>query len=69
MCAALPRAVRIRKEYPDREPLCQALVLGHLFALIVGRRVAQRSPSQWPGTARVATSAGRSAIGVKGFYG
>ena len=33
--AALPRAVGIGKEHPDREPLGQALVLGHLFAPIV----------------------------------
>ncbi len=30
--AALPRAVGIGKEHPDREPLGQAFVLGHLFA-------------------------------------
>ena len=33
--AALPRAVRIGKEDLDREPLSQALMLGHLFAPIV----------------------------------
>ena len=29
--AALPRAVQICKANPDREPLGQALMLGHLF--------------------------------------
>ena len=33
--AALPRAVRIGKEHPDRESFRQALVLGHLFPAIV----------------------------------
>ncbi len=40
--AALPRAVRIGKEDLDREPLGQALVLGHLFAPIIGQRFAQQ---------------------------
>lgn len=31
VAAALPRAVRIGKEYLDRKPLSQALILGHLF--------------------------------------
>ena len=110
--ATLPRGMRIGKEDLDRESLGQLLVLGHLFAPIVGQRFPQRgghlsellgeasvgtggiravhsgqqhqpcgpfhqgthsraiasafqwSPSQWPGTMRVATSAGRSARGV-----
>jgi len=40
--AALPRAVRIGKEDPDRQPLRQALVLGHLFPAIIGQRFAQQ---------------------------
>ncbi len=40
--AAWPRAVRIRNEDPDREPLCQALVLSPLVASIVGQSVAQQ---------------------------
>ena len=39
---ALPWAVRIGKEDPDREPRCQALVLSHLVASIIGQRFAQR---------------------------
>jgi hypothetical protein len=40
--AALPRAVRIRKEDSDREPLGQALMLGHLFLSIVGQGLPQQ---------------------------
>ena len=40
--AAWPRAVRIRNEDPDREPLCQALVLSPLVASIIGQSVAQQ---------------------------
>ena len=40
--AALPRAVRIGKEDPDREPLSQALMLGPLVPPIVGQGFAQR---------------------------
>ena len=40
--AALPGAVGIRKEYPDRESLGQAFVLGHLFPTIIGQRFAQQ---------------------------
>ena len=40
--AALPRAVGIGKEHPDREPLGQALVLGHLFPSIIGQGFAQQ---------------------------
>ena len=36
--AALPGTVRIGKEDLDREPLGQLLVLGHLFAPIIGQR-------------------------------
>ena len=39
---ALPGAVRIGKEHLDGEPLGQALVFRHLFAPIVGQRLAQR---------------------------
>jgi hypothetical protein len=38
----VPRAVRIRKEPPDREPLREAFVLSPLFTPIVGHRVAKR---------------------------
>ena len=38
----LPRAMRIGKADADREPLGQALVLGHLFAPIVRQGFAQR---------------------------
>ena len=37
MGAALPRAVGIGKEHPDRESFRQALVLGHLFPSIIGQ--------------------------------
>ncbi len=40
--AALPRAVRIGKEDLDREPLGQALMLGHLFPPIIGQGFAQQ---------------------------
>jgi hypothetical protein len=40
--AALPGAVRVGKEDLDRQPLSQALMLGHLFAPIVGQRFAQQ---------------------------
>ena len=40
--AALPRAVRIGKEDLDREPLGQALVLGHLFPSIIRQGFAQQ---------------------------
>ena len=40
--AAVPRAVRIGKEDPDREPLGQPLMFRHLCASIIGQRVAQR---------------------------
>ena len=40
--AALPWAMRIRKEYSDRKPLGQALVFGHLFSPIIGQRGPQR---------------------------
>lgn len=40
--AAWSGAVRIGKEDPDRERLCQALVRSHLVASIVGPCVAQR---------------------------
>jgi hypothetical protein len=39
---ALPGAVRMGKEDPDREPLGQALMFRPLFAPIVGQRLAQR---------------------------
>ncbi len=39
--AALPGAVRIGKEDLDRKPLGQLLVLGHLFAPIIGQRFPQ----------------------------
>ena len=39
---ALPGAVRIGNEHLDGEALGQALVLGHLFASIIGQRFAQR---------------------------
>lgn len=39
---ALPGAVRIGKEHLNGEPLGQALVFRHLFAPIVGQRLAQR---------------------------
>ena len=38
---AWPGAVRIGKEDLDGESLSQTFVLGHLFALIVGQRLAQ----------------------------
>ena len=40
--AALPRAVGISKEHLNLELLRQALLLGHLFASIIGQGVAQR---------------------------
>ena len=40
--APLPRAIRIRKEDPDREPLGQALMLSHLFPSIVGQGLPQQ---------------------------
>ena len=40
--AALPRARRIGKEEPDRQPRGQACVLGHLFPPIIGQRFAQQ---------------------------
>ena len=40
--APLPRGMRIGKADLDRESLGQLLVLGHLFAPIVGQRVPQR---------------------------
>ena len=40
--AALPQAVRIGKENLDREPLGQALVLGHLFAPTVRQGLPQQ---------------------------
>ena len=40
--AALPGAVRIRKEDLDGEPLGQLLVLGHLFSPVIGQRFAQQ---------------------------
>ncbi len=40
--AALPGAIRIGKEDLDREPLRQALVLGHLFPSIIGQRFTQQ---------------------------
>ena len=40
--AALPRAVRIGKEDLEREPLGQALMLGHLFASIIGQGLPQQ---------------------------
>ena len=36
MGAALPPAVSIRKEHPDREPLREAFVFGHRFTPIIG---------------------------------
>ena len=33
--AALPGAIRIGKEHPDRQPLGQTGVLGHLFPSII----------------------------------
>ena len=39
--ATLPGAIRIGKEDPDRQPLRQALVLGHLFPSIIGQRITQ----------------------------
>ena len=41
--AVLPRAVGIGKEHPDRQPLRQALMFGHLFPAVVGQGFAQRS--------------------------
>ena len=35
--ATLPGAIRIGKEDLDREPLSQALMLGHLIASIIGQ--------------------------------
>jgi hypothetical protein len=40
--ATLPGAIRIGKEDLDREPLSQALILGHLFASIIGQGFAQQ---------------------------
>ena len=40
--AVLPWAIRIGKEDPDREPLSQALMLGHLFAPIVRQGLLQQ---------------------------
>ena len=74
----LPRAVWIGKEDLDREPLGQALMLGHLYAPMVGQRLAQqgRYVSEFfretrSGTPRIRPlhsgqnhQAGRSAIGV-----
>ena len=40
--AALPRAVRIGTEDLEREPLGQALMLGHLFASIIGQGLPQQ---------------------------
>jgi hypothetical protein len=40
--AALPGTMRIRKEHSDGQSLRQALVLSHLFASIIGQRIAQR---------------------------
>ncbi|MEO8342120.1 MAG: hypothetical protein ABI604_20900 [Nitrospirota bacterium] len=39
--APLPRTVGIGKAHPDRQPLRQALMLGHVFPSIIGPRVAQ----------------------------
>ena len=39
--SALPGAVRIGKEHLEGEALGQALVLGHLFASVIGQRFAQ----------------------------
>ena len=39
---ALPRAVRIGEEDPDRKALGQAFMLGHLFPAIIGQRFAQQ---------------------------
>jgi hypothetical protein len=39
--ATLPRAIQSRKEDPDREPLGQALMFGHLFPSIVGQGLLQ----------------------------
>ena len=38
----LPGAIRIGEEDPYRQPLCQARVLGHLFAPIIGQGFAQQ---------------------------
>ncbi len=43
---ALLGAVWIGKEHLDGEPLGQAFVFGHLFAPIVGQRLAERAPTQ-----------------------
>ena len=40
--AALPRAVGIGKEDPDRQPPRSAFVLGHLFPAIIGQGFAQQ---------------------------
>jgi hypothetical protein len=70
--STLPRAVRIGKEDLDREPLGQALMLRHLFAPLVGQRLAQRGRyvSEFfretrSGTPRIRPlPAGRAAIAV-----
>ena len=41
--APLPRAVRIGKEHPERQPRRQALLLGHFFPPIIDQGFAQRS--------------------------